>query len=82
MDPVRDARVPRPGDHPQQGLQQGGRLVGAGGTHVRDGGRVPALLRGPAHTDLREDRLGKGECICKVMYLGMCAIRARALVAV
>ena len=37
--------------------------MGAGGPHVRDGGRVPALLRGPAHTDLREDRLGEGECM-------------------
>jgi hypothetical protein len=34
--------------------------VGPGCPHVRDGGRLPALFRRPAHSDLREDRLGQG----------------------
>ena len=61
VDAVRDARVPGAGDHPEQRVQQGRRLVGARGAHVRDGGRLPAFLRRPAHPDLREDRLRTGK---------------------
>ncbi len=64
VDVVRHPRVPRARDHPEQGLQQGRGLVGAGRAHVRDGGRVPALLRGPAHPDIREDRRRKGKRKC------------------
>ena len=43
------------------GVQQGGGLVGVGRTHVRDGRRLPALLRRPTHSDIRENRLRKGK---------------------
>ena len=43
------------------GVQQGGGLVGAGRAYVRDGCRLPALLRWPAHSDLRENCVGTGE---------------------
>ena len=45
LDAVRDSRVPGAGDHPEQGTQQGGGLVGPGGPHVRDVGRLPSFLR-------------------------------------
>ena len=61
VDPLRDARVSRAGDHPEQRVQQGRRLVGARGAHVRDGGRLPAFLCRPAYPDLRKDRLGAGK---------------------
>ena len=61
VDAVRDARVPRARDHPEQRVQQGRRLVGARGAHVRDGGRLPAFLRRPTHPDLRENRLRTGK---------------------
>ena len=35
--------------------------MGARGAHVRDGGRLPAILRRPTHPDLREDRLRTGK---------------------
>lgn len=34
--------------------------MGARRAHVRDGGRLPAVLRRPAHPDLREDRVRQG----------------------
>ena len=43
------------------GLQQGSGLVGAGGAHVRDGRRVPTLLRRPANSDLWENCLREGK---------------------
>jgi hypothetical protein len=58
--------------HPQirfpliAGLQQGGRLVGPGRAHLRDGCRLPALLRRPAHPDLREDRVRQGRIHCTI----------------
>lgn len=61
LDPLRYAGVPGPGDHPQQGVQQGGGLVGARRPRLRDGSRLSALLRRPADTDLREDRLRQGQ---------------------
>ena len=61
MDPLRDARVSRARDHPEQRVQQGRRLVGSRGAHVRDGGRLPAFLCRPAHSDLRKDRLRAGK---------------------
>ena len=42
------------------GLQQGSGLVGSGCAHLRDGSRLPALLRRPADPDLREDREWQG----------------------
>lgn len=45
------------------GLQQGSGLVGAGCTGLWDGSRLPALLCRPAHSDLREDRVRKGETL-------------------
>ncbi len=40
VDAMRHARVPRPRNYPEQGPQQGGRLVGAGHPHLRDAYRV------------------------------------------
>lgn len=41
------------------GLQQSSGLVGARRSYVRDGRRLSAILRRPAHPDLREDRIWK-----------------------
>lgn len=56
MDLVRNPGVPRARDYSQQGLQQGRGLVGARCPRLRDGRRLPAVLRRPADPDLREDR--------------------------
>ena len=57
---MRDSRVPRPGDHPEQGPQQGRGLVGPRGPHIRDVGRLSALLRRQSIQYLREDPGGQG----------------------
>lgn len=55
MDAVRYAGVPRPGDHPFEGLQQVGGLVELRRPSVRDERGLLSVLRGQPHEDLRED---------------------------
>ena len=45
------------------GLQQSRRLVGPWCAGLRNGSRLPALLRRSTHPDLRENRLRKGKFI-------------------
>ena len=47
--------------------------MGDGGAHLRNGCRLPALLRRPAHSDLREDRLreGMGNVAQDVVLIGL-----------
>ncbi len=51
------------------GLQQSCGLVGARRAHVRDGGRLPAVLRWPAHSNLRENRVRTGKRSLSFLFL-------------